>query len=482
MPAEFESLGWNQPAPADRRRFPPEQVFAAGLRHHHIANTAYPIRHQVTMRAYRLPREEHEAAVAAAWRDTRHLSLYVHVPFCQVRCRYCEYAVVEQEENVLEAAYFEALLREFEFYRQRLQTDSKTLVGFDIGGGTPTFASAEHIRRVVEAARSSFQFEPGAAISIETTPIIAVRQPDKIAALYDMGVRRISMGVQTTHFKLAQSLGREYEGLGMLQRAVYNIRQAGFGRFNIDLMYGFAEQSPDTWRRTVEQTIALGPEYITLYRMRYKGTRIQEQAAHVTLDAVNELKTIAQETLWAAGYAGTPGKNTFSRRPGDEGTSEYLTARVIRGAPYLGLGLAAQTMSPYTLGYNLGAASKSLKSYLRSVEAGRLPIQDLYHLPLDVAMAKMIAVSFYFGQIHREHFRRKFGVSLEEHFAPEVDFVLQNGLMEYAGPYLRLTLQGDKHFNGVVALFYAGAVKEVLLNLGREVVLPGVEVQRRAAA
>jgi hypothetical protein len=80
-------------------------------------------------------------------------------------------------------------------------------------------------------------------------------------------------------------------------------------------------------------------------------------------------------------------------------------------------------------------------------------------------MAKMIAVSFYFGEIHLGHFECKFGVKLEDHFPREVAFVLEHGLMAYTGPYLRLTPEGAIHFNGVVALFYAGAVKEYLINL-----------------
>jgi hypothetical protein len=83
-------------------------------------------------------------------------------------------------------------------------------------------------------------------------------------------------------------------------------------------------------------------------------------------------------------------------------------------------------------------------------------------------MAKMIAVSFYFGEIHLAHFACKFGVRLEEHFPREVDFVLRCGLMEAVGPYLRLTPKGANYFNGVVALFYAGAVKEYLVQLGGE--------------
>ena len=477
-----KNITWNTPSFADRQTFSPQLVFEAGLRHHHIANTAYPIGHQSTVRPYRVRRQEIEPTVLAAWQEVDSLGLYVHVPFCAARCQYCEYTVVPHDENDAEDAYFDALLSELEFYRQRLNRSRKTLIGFDIGGGTPSLAKISNIRRVVEAARTAFRFKTDMAISIETTPIIADREPGKIGALKEMGIDRISMGVQSTHLKLARSLGREYEGLSMLESAVRNIRDAGFERFNIDLMYGFANQLPQTWRTTVEQTIALGPEYITLYQMRYKGTRIQDQAAHVTRRMVNELEAIARELLLAAGYEGTPGKNTFSKLPGDAGTSDYLTGRVVKGVPYMGLGLGAQSYTGPTLSYNMGAAAKALKPYLRAVNAGRLPIQDLYHLPLDAAIAKMIAVSFYFGEIHREHFYAKFGVRLEDHFSREVAFLLQHGLMAYTGPYLRLTPKGAEHFNGVVSLFYAGAVKEHLIHLESSFATPQDGIPARKAA
>ena len=467
-----KTLTWNDPSLADQRTFAPQDVFDAGLRHHHIANTAYPIHHSTTMRPYRVPRQEIEETAVAAWQGADRLGLYVHVPFCAARCKYCEYTVVERNENDAQNVYFDALLREIDRYRAALGTERKTLIGFDIGGGTPAFARAEHIRRVVESVRAAFRWQPGMAISIETTPMIADREPQKMQALKEMGIDRISMGVQTTHLKLAQSLGREYEGLSMLESAVHHIRDAGFNRFNIDLMYGFANQSPQSWQNTVAQTIALQPEYITLYQMRYKGTRIQDQAAQVTKEQVHRLFEIAREHLLAAGYAGTPGKNTYSRIPGDPGTSDYLTERVVKGTPYLGLGLGAQSFSPYTLSYNLGAASKTLPAYLKAVDAGRFPIQDIYHLPRSSAMAKMISVSFYFGQIHRGYFQVKFGQALEACFPDQLHFVLEEGLMEYTGPYLRLTAKGVKHKNGVMALFYAGAVQDYLLNLPFDVAIP----------
>jgi oxygen-independent coproporphyrinogen-3 oxidase len=140
-----------------------------------------------------------------------------------------------------------------------------------------------------------------------------------------MGIERISMGVQVTQPDLLKALGRDSNGLEHHYRATEHIRAAGFRKFNLDLMYGFADQSADSWRATLEHAIRLDPDYITLYRMRYKLTRISHQADRVTLDMAREHAKIAKEMLFAAGYAANPGKNTYSRINGDTGTSAYLT-------------------------------------------------------------------------------------------------------------------------------------------------------------
>jgi oxygen-independent coproporphyrinogen-3 oxidase len=331
-----------------------------------------------------------------------------------------------------------------------------------------------HIARLVEAAHTHFDVPETVTISIETTPRIAARQLHKLHAYADLGIRRISMGVQTVNPRLLEAVGRPHTSLDDDRRAAEAIRSAGFGKFNVDVMYGFAGQALDSLEASLQHVIALSPEYITLYRMRYKGTLLAEQSAAVTREQVNAQYARAKELLQSAGYAGTPGKNTFSRLAGDVGTSDYLTERVIHGTPYLGLGLGAQSLSPVTLAYNSGAADKRLDAYRRRVRAGKLPIQDLYHLSLPAAMGKMISVAFYFGEIDLDSFRDKFGLALEQAFPAEVAFVLEKGLMETvggggsngradAGRVLRLTEAGVRVYNGVIALFYAGAVKQYLL-------------------
>lgn len=457
-------MKWNEPSPVDRQHYPPRDIFEAGLRHHHIANTAYPINHNWTMKPYRVRRQDFETVTAAAWQEIGEMGLYVHIPFCQARCNFCEYTVINPADNAsAEDGYFDLLLRELARYQSLLDTRKKILTGFDIGGGTPALAKVENIARVVEAARAAFQFQPGMQISIETTPLIAANEPEKIVALRNMGIERISMGVQVTQLNLAKKLGRLYKGFEGLREAVRNIRAAGFEKFNIDLMYGFAGQSGEDWRDSVEKGIELEADYITLYRMRYKGTGLQAQAAQVSKEVVTAMANTASRLLHEAGYVAPPGKNTYSRLPGNAGTSDYLTNRVVKGTPYLGLGLGAQSLSHQTLAYNRGAGPKSISPYQQALEAGQLPIQDLYDMPLAASMAKMISVSFYFGEINLSHFREKFGVTLESQFPVEVEFVLNEGLMAYHGDCLSLTPAGASVYNGVIALFYAPAVKLHLL-------------------
>lgn len=467
---------WRAAAPADAQRHDPADVFAAGLRHHHVSNTAYPVSHERTWRPYRVARPGDQRVAVEAWDGVRDLCLYVHVPFCEVRCSFCEYTVTGRDEHEAARAHVDDVIAEMDRWADALGPEERTFHGFDLGGGTPTFLEASEIARLVERARRHFRFASGSDISIETTPRIAAGDPEKLAAIAGLGIERISMGIQVIEPDLLKVLQRSSNGAELHERAVAHIRGAGFRRLNVDLMYGFAGQTPEGWEATLRHAIALGPEAITLYRMRYKLTRISDQAHRVGLDDVRALARMAKELLSEAGYHATCGKTTWSREPGHVGTSSYIARRVTDAMPYLGLGLGAQSLSPTTISYNDGAATKSLVPHRRSVAEGRLPLQDVYDLPLEHCAGKMCAVSFYFGEIDEAAFRRRFGRGIADHFPAETDFVLRHGLMERSDRSLRLTPEGCDHVNGVIALFHAPSIQQVLLEGG-----PDMGRARRAA-
>ena len=471
---------WQQATESDQKHYPTEDVFRAGMRHHHICNTAFPIAHNTTIRPYRIKRlrdqQDIRSTYFGAYGSLSEMMLYAHVPFCQTRCQFCEYTVVnpKQGKNVdIQTNYFFALYAELDMYANLLNTKDKVLVGFDIGGGTPSMAKIEHIQQLMEHVESKFQTNWNTTeVSIETTPKIAAAEPEKIQAYYDMGVRRISMGLQTTDFRQAKEMNRDDANASTdyIDKAVRNIRNAGFKSFNIDLMYGFpirSTRTDDPWLKTVQDTIDLQPEHITLYRMRYKGTLMAHLADRVKLDQVNRQESQARHLLNQSGYIGLTGKNTFSRVKGNSGCSDYLDKRVRKAIPYIGVGLGAQSFSHYTLSYNLGAVTKKLQQYTRSVELNRIPVQDLYHLSREAAIAKMASVSFYYGGIDLLAFKDCFEISLDELFPNECKFGIDHGLMihDKEEQRLQMTTLGKQCFGGVVALFYSPAVKNHILNL-----------------
>jgi oxygen-independent coproporphyrinogen-3 oxidase len=446
----------------------PQKIFETGLLYHHYANTAYPL----TPGSFREYRINDSSLIGdflkKEWSQTDTLSLYVHIPFCTARCNFCEYTVLPECTATTETEYVDLLLREIEMYRPLLQ--GKRIEGFDVGGGTPTKISIENLRKVTDAVTKGFSFQDNVVFSIETTPAIAAQEPEKLKEVFNLGYTRISMGVQTVSEKLLNELGRE-GSTHIYEQAVRNIRAAGYERFNIDLMYGFLHQTDADFESTLRYSISLEPEYITLYRNRYKGTKLEDEAAGVSLYKIINQYRLAYRVLTENGYKANPGKNTFSKVQGDHGTSDYLTKRVIEGTPYLGMGLGAQSFGVDYLAYNDGAASKTLDRYREKIEEGEFPIQDIYRLPQQESVAKVVSVAFYFGFIDRGAFSQRFGGDFETMFSDEIAYLLEQGLMEWQGARLYLTSRGADYINGVIPLFYSDRSKDELIalaNRGKE--------------
>lgn len=439
-----------------------KEIFKNGLLYHHYANTAYPLTPKSFMQ-YRINEPSHiQDFLISEWAKADELSLYIHIPFCKVRCNFCEYAVLQNADICTEDLYVELLLKEIKMYQTILK--GKKIVGYDLGGGTPTKLSVENLKKVTEAVMHSFDIQDNVVFSIETTPVIAAKEPEKILEVYDMGYKRISMGIQTVSEKLLNELGREGT-THIYEQATQNIRKAGFKQFNIDLMYGFLHQSNEEFDNTIRYAMSLNPDYITLYRNRYKGTKLEKEAEGVSLYKIICQYRLAYEILTANGYEANPGKNTFSKLKDDYGTSDYLTKRVVNGTPYVGMGLGAQSFGMDYLAYNEGAANKQLAKYQAKIEQGQFPIQDIYRLPKEESIAKMVSVAFYFGFIDLEAFQRRFGASFLEYFKNEIEFVTHEGLMEVKEDKILLTKRGSDYINGIIPLFYSDRSKVELKEL-----------------
>ena len=430
-----------------------QEIFERGIKFHHYCNTAYPLR-ATSLRQYEVHDEEKiYELVKSNIEAQKEICLYVHIPFCQSRCKFCEYVVLnERPDEKMQDTYVQYLLKEMELYRKIIK--DKPVIGYDLGGGTPAFLSAKNLSLITDEIKK-FNLKEGMYLSIETTPMIAAKDLEKLKAIKSLGYNRISMGFQTVSEKLLESLGRE-GSKSIYEKAVENIRAAGFDRLNVDLMYGFLNQSDEDFANTIKYTIALNPEFITLYRNRYKGTSLESESQGVTLYKVNRQYDIAFRLLKEAGYVANNGKNTFSRIPGDLGTSSYLTTRVVNATSYVGFGLGAQSFVGNYLAYNLGCADHKTEKYYEHLDRGVLPINDIADMPVEEVRAKALSVMFYFGFISMSAYKNRFAEDFKKIYAEQIEFLEKNYLMEFVdSDTFMLTDYGAAHLYGIIPLFYS---------------------------
>lgn len=453
----------------NEKKYSCEELFDMGIKFHHYTNTAYPLR-VTSLQQYELHDvEQIRQTVAKNIANQEEINLYVHVPYCKTRCKFCEYVVMDDPNEVSQDTYTDYLLREMELYRTMV--GDIPVVGYDLGGGTPLFLSNDNLRRITEKIKT-FRFKPGTSWSVETTPVIAANDLEKLKFVKALGYDRISMGFQTVSSTLLESLGREGNTF-IYERAVKNIREAGFKRLNIDLMYGFLNQSDEDFANTVKYTIAMGPEYITLYRNRYKGTKLEKESQGVSLFKANRQYDIAYHLLKEAGYVANVGKNTFSKVAGDLGTSDYLTTRVVNATSYIGMGLGAQSFVGNYLAYNLGCDNHKMDRYFKAIDAGELPINDIADMPLSEVRAKALSVMFYFGFISMKSYKKRFGEDFKSIFAEEIDYLVSNELMTFEDEdTFILTPYGAHHIYGIIPLFYSQRSKEEMFMMANRILNP----------
>ena len=459
-----QKLWWHETCSEDTVKYLPKEVFGAGMRNFQIANTAYPINHNKTIRDYRVPDDRLQDHIQQVWEWVDNLLLYAHVPFCSKICSFCELSVVKprhMQDDI--TPYFDALHKEITMYGEMLWWNTP-VSGFDIGWGTPSIVDTKYIAGTMDQIDRNFKRNSDMRVSIETTPKVAAEELEKIQDYYAMWIRRISMGIQSLNGKL---IGRADASTKDNFKAAENIRTAWFWQFNVDIMYGFAGQDDEEVESTMKHVLEVDPEFVTVYPVRYKWTVIEAKALQVQQEKYARQYKLIIDMMKGAWYDIRPGKNTCSKLEWNDGLSDYLHHRVLHGLPYLGFWLGAQSFNPQNnLSYNHGAHIKHNWEYIRQVNEWLFPIQDAHHLSREAAMGKMIAISFFYWGVHLESFKEVFWLPLSQAFPEEMKFILENGLMEELNDWvLQLTQKWMANYSWVISLFYSPATKKYLLDI-----------------
>lgn len=279
-------------------------------------------------------------------------ALYIHIPFCQRKCFYCSFAVAIGQEHRTDD-YVMALGKESLPYQgQKIKT-------VYLGGGTPSMLSEKQLRQLFAVITRRFYVSPQAEITVEANPENI--DFNKARILIDLGVNRVSLGIQTFQDQQLRYLGRAHDSI-RARKAFADLRQAGFRNINVDLMHAFPKQIEQELREDLTQMLALGSEHVSLYTLtveensRFFVQNIEQKDSHEQGDQYD----LIVKTLAEAGIAQYEVSN-FAR-PGFESRHNI---NYWQGGNYIGLGMSSHSHWDGRRSWNFGR----LADYLKKIEA-----------------------------------------------------------------------------------------------------------------
>ena len=423
----------------------------------HQFTIQYPPRREYFIRNYRrtpTPR------VREWLSDADELALYLHVPFCEAKCHYCNFAVDVSADQRIHREYVDALLRELDSHADWLK--GRRVTGIDIGGGTPTRLAAAELRRLTSAVLPYLSdTENPLAFSVETTPSIAADHPEKLSALRDGGVKRVSLGVQSFNANTLTSVNRRRQ-IDQAGRALLNLRAAGFERLNVDVIFGLPGQTLEEWKSDLEQVVALTPDSITTYDCLYRGRgrpigdRNRELPSPELYGAMYDF---GYEALTSAGWHAPYGSTNFSRHRSETGTSAYFESRLLDGGPFLGLGNYATSLRENYWSFN----AEKVPDYIGRIRAGEDATEYCYVLPAEEGQAKYMLWSLNYGFVDERRFARRFGMDLSEGYRSELDHAEAAGWLEYNNGRWQLRPGKFGRMHAIRSLFYPAIARRWMM-------------------
>ncbi|MDY5576765.1 MAG: radical SAM family heme chaperone HemW [Lachnospiraceae bacterium] len=380
--------------------------------------------------------------------NIKELGIYIHIPFCRQKCKYCDFLSFSNKEE-LQSSYVEKLKREIELwgksYGKQGRNDYVPTIYF--GGGTPSLLPAFFIEDILVTLRENFSVAEDCEITLECNP--GTVDKEKILSYYNMGINRISFGLQSADDGELKTIGRIHT-YDIFCQNYEAARKAGFENINVDIMSALPGQTIESYHDTLKKVIALRPEHISSYSLMIEeGTPFYDLWNQGKLnlpdeDTERQMYYDTNEYLENAGYARYEISNYA--RQGYE--SKHNTSYWIR-KNYLGLGLGASSMIDNVRFKN----TEKMDVYLKEKEE-IMHDEDREELTIIQQMEEYMFLGLRLMKgISVEEFERQFQKSFTGIYGEICDQLQQQGLLLWEEGKVKLTSRGIDVSNAVLAEF-----------------------------
>ena len=359
----------------------------------------------------------------------QNFGIYVHIPFCQKKCRYCDFTSFDKFDNEIKETYVQAILREIENCEVK-----KKVTTIYIGGGTPSILPAEWIQQILQKICEKFEIQKGAEITIEVNP--GMIDFKKLKKYRELGINRLSIGLQAVQNSLLKLLGRIHT-FEDFERAYEEARKVGFTNVNVDLMLGLPTQMLAQIKESLQKVMALKPEHISLYSLILeKGTELEELVSKdelqmITEDLEREMYWQAKKILEENGYSHYEISNFATK-----GFVSRHNLSCWEQEEYIGFGVSAHSYVDKKRFCN----GDDLLDYIKSGNVNRI-VQEEQTFEEQAKEYVMLGLRKIEG-ISISQFERKFRVHPLFYFRFEISKLEKEGLLEVDLDAIRLTKKG----------------------------------------
>ena len=387
------------------------------------------------------------------------LGLYIHIPFCRKRCKFCYFKVYTDKKASEIEVYLDALIKENELYSRTRAFQGRQLRFAYFGGGTPSYVSEKQLHYLVEGLNRHVSWANAEEVTFECEP--GTLQKSKLEALKEIGVTRLSLGIEHFDDEILEANGRAHLS-PEIYRAYDWARAVGFPQINIDLIAGMMGESEEKWRDTVRRALELEPDSVTIYQMElpYNTVISQEMLQQGVTSPIADWATkrrwlnYAFEQFQERGYEIASATTiATTRKP----CRFIYTDALWHGGDMIGLGVSSFS---HFGGVNFQNAH-NFEEYVRLLNDDKLPVLRAVSLTPKQRLIREMILQLKTGWLDAGYFLRKFGVEVWDEFRPVYERFKGEELLDRDNGTIKLTRRGLLKVDEILWEFFEPELKTV---------------------